>query len=405
MSEAEKTRRKEYRQSRKRWIMIFTFILCGLVVLSTAFGIVFRVLDNTLYVSYQDRSSVDYQVKLFPNDYFEGEWQPSGQSYVAEITDKLKADFQYAVNVDEDGAAYRYSYDIKTTLFVVDKLSLLPIYHPVEVTKALTEVHTSGDDTLKETVLIDYAAYRAEALAFIDQYGLKTADAYISLRLHVDIWGSSDCATASGHDITLKLPLVEQTFRPETSATVPTGEIKYLECEAGVAVTVFQILTIVFGTLTVLLGIFLLAFIYFTRNHDINYAIRVKRLISAYRSFIQEITAPFDTEGYRVVRLKTFNEMLEVRDTVNSPLLMYANEDGTATTFVIPTCMGLLYSFEIRVEDYNEIYGITEEAAEVEVETEIEIETAIETEAEENVEAPAADVSSAEETKKEETEE
>jgi hypothetical protein len=88
----------------------------------------------------------------------------------------------------------------------------------------------------------------------------------------------------------------------------------------------------------------------------------VKRLVASYRSFIQEITTPFHTEGYQLVYIKTFNEMLEVRDTIGSPLLMHANEDGTATSFVIPTNTGLLYVFEIRVEDYDDIYGISDES-------------------------------------------
>ena len=49
--------------------------------------------------------------------------------------------------------------------------------------------------------------------------------------------------------------------------------------------------------------------------------------------------------------------MLDIRDTLGSPLLMYENEDHTSTSFLVPTAMGILYSFELRVGDYDAIYG------------------------------------------------
>ena len=97
-----------------------------------------------------------------------------------------------------------------------------------------------------------------------------------------------------------------------------------------------------------------------TKNHDINYTNKVKRLVASYRSFIQEILDPFPMDGYKQVLVKTFDEMLDVRDTIGSPLLMHANEDGTATKFMIPTSTGLVYVYEIRVENYDEIYGTSD---------------------------------------------
>ena len=48
--------------------------------------------------------------------------------------------------------------------------------------------------------------------------------------------------------------------------------------------------------------------------------------------------------------------MLYIRDTLQSPILMSENQDRTCTQFLIPTNTKLLYVFEIRVEDYDEIY-------------------------------------------------
>ena len=121
--------------------------------------------------------------------------------------------------------------------------------------------------------------------------------------------------------------------------------------------TVFLVLGIVSSSIDVILIGLLIAFIYLTRNTDINYAIKVKKILSAYRSYIQVITNPFDHEGYQILMVSTFKEMLAIRDTIQSPILMNENEDCTCTQFMIPTNTKILYVFEIKVEDYDAIYA------------------------------------------------
>ena len=360
MSEAEKKRRREYKINRKKKIMIFSLILCGLILFTTVFGLIYRELDKTLFVSYRETSSISYEVKLFENEYFEGEWQSPNQSYVSELTDKIKANFKYDMLVDEDEVPYHYTYTLETMLVVADKFSRVPIYRPVDVVQTPVSVATSGDDGFDLSVMVDYAGYRAQATEFIKVYKLTDVDAYIDVTLYVHSAGNRADTVAKTYTTTLKLPLLEETFRPETITSLPVSATQHLECESGIALPIFHVLTIVFLVLSVLGAAFLVAFIYLTRNDDINYAIRVKRLIASYKSFIQEMKMPFATEGYQIVYIKNFNEMLEVRETIGSPLLMYRNEDDTATTFVIPSSMGIIYWYEIRVEDYNEIYGIPE---------------------------------------------
>ena len=114
--------------------------------------------------------------------------------------------------------------------------------------------------------------------------------------------------------------------------------------------------TIISGALEILLLIELLIFIYLTRNHDINYEIKVKRLVATYKSYIQRILTPFLTDGYQVLKVETFNEMLDIRDTVNLPILMSENADKTCTSFMIPANDKILYLFEIKVDDYDKLY-------------------------------------------------
>ena len=123
----------------------------------------------------------------------------------------------------------------------------------------------------------------------------------------------------------------------------------------------FKLLAIIFAIIAVILGGVLLAFVYLTRNEDVNYSNKVKKILNSYRSFIQQIDGEFDSEGYQIVKIKSFVEMLGIRDTIQSPVLMWENSDETMTQFMIPTNTKLLYIFEIKVDNYDMIYGITPE--------------------------------------------
>ena len=65
--------------------------------------------------------------------------------------------------------------------------------------------------------------------------------------------------------------------------------------------------------------------------------IEIKKIINNYKSYIQKILNPFEYDAYKVITVATFKELLDIRDTVRSPILMYENEDQTCSTFVIPT--------------------------------------------------------------------
>ena len=70
----------------------------------------------------------------------------------------------------------------------------------------------------------------------------------------------------------------------------------------------------------------------------------------------------FDCDGYQIVSIQTFTEMLGIRDTIQSPLLMTENRDETMTRFLIPTDTNILYVFDIKVDNYDEIYAAAKDA-------------------------------------------
>lgn len=365
MSEAEKRRRLDYKKNRKKWIVIISVILGVLVLLTAVFGVAQQKLDQKRFVAYVEESALDYRVQYYEDEFFHGETQNSGFAYLSELADEVLANYTYDIHVQDPEATYTYTYELYATLVIAEKDSGRKIYHPTySIVKPVSETVT-GNATIRVATSVDYDDYRAHALRFLEKYPLTGVTSYVDVTLHVRVVGEGNYKSGDVHDLTMKLPLIEQTFRVESQATAPTGAPKILRCSGGEGATAFRVLSIVCAVLSLLGVAFLVCFIIFTRNHDINYSIKVKRLISSYKSFIQQMTVPFDTAGYQVIYIKNFQAMLDIRDTAGSPLLMYENEDKTSTTFVIPSANNLLYSYEIRVEDYDDIYRVGETTAPV----------------------------------------
>jgi hypothetical protein len=141
------------------------------------------------------------------------------------------------------------------------------------------------------------------------------------------------------------------------SASVATNDSKILASSGTISKNVFKVIAIVAAILEVLVLGGFIAFIFLTRNEDINYTIKLKKLVASYRSYIQQLENDFATDGYQILVIKTFNEMLGIRDTIQSPILMRENEDKTMTRFYIPTTTNLVYIYELKVENYDEIYN------------------------------------------------
>ncbi len=359
MSEAERRRRLNYKKNRRKWIIIQAIVLTVLVIFTSLSAISYVRLGDTYYADFTERGNADYKVKLYPNDYLDV-WQDSGQSYVSSLVESVLAEFEYKLDLADPDAKYDYSYEVTAELEVISNRGGNSLFAPTEQlleTKSFTGA--LGSVFINEEISVDFKKYDTLAREFIRAYGLSDVTSSLTVKMNIHTVAASedfldDCE--SEYFVAVKMPLATKTFVIDTLSTVPgtTTPATYKSAaNRGIYGTAFWIS----APLDLLLALILILFIYLTRNHDINYTIKVNRIVGNYKSYIQKINNGFNTEGYQLLAVDTFAEMLAIRDTIQSPILMSENEDKTSTKFLIPTNTKILYVFEIRVDDYDEIYG------------------------------------------------
>jgi|GEM_PF-831024 len=359
MPEKEKKRRAMYRKNREKWIFAQSFLIIVLTVAVLISAIVSVQMNKKYYVEYRENGSVDYNVFLKKNEFFEQSYLGKDQSYVASLIDKIIADFTYDIQMNADDVNYRYSYKIKSTLEILDNTSQVAIFKPEKELVSVQNKSQSSANNLRinEIIVINYDEYNNLANQFIETYSLTNTTSNIVVTLEVDVL--SDCEAFSGSAVDtytseLRIPLTTKTVNIEMTSTIPEEEAKMIACTRGMGSEAFKTTAIVLGVLDGLMILLLIAFIYLTRTPDITYTARVKKIQSQYKSYIQKINNLFKTNGYQIIQVDTFEEMLEIRDTIQAPILMYENDDKTCAKFMIPTDSKLLYLYEIKVDGYEE---------------------------------------------------
>ena len=363
MSEEERKRRLSYRQKRKKYIKIQTLVLIVALILTVSFAALAIALNKTHYVNYTEKSNVDYGVHLKPNEFYEESFLGKDYAYIASLIDKVEASFNYGMNVDsKSDVSFVYTYSIDSVIQIRDVRSGKLLYsHTENELPNRTQTVTGSSVAVKQTVFIDYAKYNDVAERFIDKYKLRDTTASLILQMNVSVVGASDefhnATNTNSYVSSISIPLTSDTVEVKITSMIPAEAEKILSYTTENIADVFRTIAIIFLVISVIIALVLVLYVYISRNVDITYEIRVKRLLSAYKSFIQRLQNEFNTSGYQLLMLSAFNEMLEIRDTIQSPILMYENSDKTCTRFLIPTNTKILYVYELKVADYDEIYG------------------------------------------------
>ena len=358
MSELEKIKRDEYQRKRKKFIWI-QMLIVGILTLATIITSTLFISNNkNAYVGYTEEGKVIYRAYLADNDFYEEEYLNGSHAYVASLINKMTADFSYDVKMQIDNVNFQYAYKIDAQLIVKDKASKTKIYDSFYEVLYEETSDSSGDELkVRKLVEFDYQKFNKKADEFNRTYNLKNTENILLVKMTINVIGMCESFQNDNQDvytITLSLPLMQTVVSPSVSATVPTGEQKIIVKDIS-SFENLKISAIVLGCLDLLATIILVLYIFLSIDKHIDYARKVKKLVSNYDSYIQQILTPFDFSSYQVLKINSFKGLLEIRDTVQSPLLMYENEDKTCSQFFITTAEKVLYLYEIEVEEETKI--------------------------------------------------
>ncbi len=345
-------------EDKKRKNTIISYF-CAIFLLSVfVICLLFIYLNKTktYTIEYEENSNLDYKVYLKENDFYEDSYLKKDMSYIASLIDSIRADFRYNLSVAEENVHYTYSYSIEALLEVMDTTNKRVLYQNKENLVDTKTFDTSSKGIqINESLRIDYNYYNDLIKSFVRIYDLEDVSSTLTIHMYVSVLG--DCEDSVSNDnrdsvITLTIPLTTKTVAIDIGSDSVSNDTHFIACQQNHLLSPFIFLAfLLFLIIDICVIIKLILYTIQSRTAQNIYDKELKKILNNYKSYIQKIDNDFPMEKYQVLKVNTFTDMLEIRDTIASPILMVENKKKNGVYFCITGNNKILYVYGLKVQD------------------------------------------------------
>ena len=339
------TKNKKNRKSIKKEKRLLVFGFC--IFFFCLFVITgFKLITNSLSINnneklhFQEKGNVKYSVCLKDNDFFEDECLDSNMSYVASLIKNISLDYNYQFNGNIDNLVSSVDYEIVAKLIIENNDTETKYYEKeyVLTPKITDSVKNNGTlYNLDKKVNIDYEYYNNIATKFKSQYGIAS-QSYLEVYLNTyNNTNSKYTDIPTSAQISVRIPLSQKAIEIKFNTQKINKSIdKYI---ASNSIVINGYLKFIFGIIFLFLSLIFLTFIFAIIK-------KYKKTIGKYDKFINKIlkeydrliveTATFPNEKeYNVLLINNFNELVDVRDNLHSPIMFYNVKEHKISKFYI----------------------------------------------------------------------
>ena len=309
---------------------------------------------NVSRICYKENSNVDYKVLLKENEFYEDIYSGKDNQYIATLIDYIVADFNYDLEIYEPKIKYDYKYRIEAEVNVEEKTTNKSIYNFEDV--LLEEKYFKGtkDQTIKinEKVNIDYNKYNDLIKKFITTYNLDDTISTLTINMYININGIDGNFQRNEFDeylISLDIPLTTKTIGIDLNTNLIGCADELITCKDNKMPWIKVVVMILF-VLEINYVLKLYNYMAKARTPEDVYKLELKKILSNYGSYIQKINNGFNLDKYEVIEIDKFNDILEIRETIQEPILMFEVSEKLKTYFMIPSKTNILYLYELMVD-------------------------------------------------------
>lgn len=328
----------------KKWVRIVLFSLI-LLIFFAGLGVIYKGFElkrknnmNESIYDYHITQGLDYKIHLNKNSFIEENYLGKNETYIADLIKNMELTFLYNFS-GVKSIPLQYTYQINAvikgeyTVQTGEEKSKVWSKEVVLVEPTKVEVE-QNQFTIKEIIDLDYNTYNDEVQQFRKELNLPIT-ANLNIEMKIDVIGQLENELQDTKTISLQIPLNEQAFHitedyeeefngQVLSKTEYQGEInnKNLIC----------------GILLIISAIFLFV-IFFKEIFNIqkknNYTIQLNRILKSYGDIIIELATPLNINGYHIIDVKNFNEMIDLEEELRIPINFYETIDFLEGEFYI----------------------------------------------------------------------
>ncbi len=340
---------------RRNVVLTFVLIIVVVSIVTLSFFLIYVNHNKKQYIDYNETGTIDYKVFLNDNDFFHEKYLEKGNQYIASLIDYISANFNYKMELKNDNVKYRYSYNIVANVSVKEKDTNNELYSDTKLLLNKNEQTTDVNIlTINEKVDIDYNYYNDLIKKFISVYGLDNTESMLTVSMYINTMGICDDSLVTAEKdpvITLSIPLTTKTIAIDINDNLINNNSVMLCDSTYPNNVVFLVLGIMFGIADIGLIVWIVNYEIKTRTAENIYERELKKILNNYSSYIQSLGNEFDFKNYQLLKVNTFTDMLEIRDTIKQPILMREDSNKLSAYFVIPSSTKILYVYRLKVND------------------------------------------------------
>ena len=336
---------------KRKSIIIKYIVFIALIFIVTTMFIIQLTKESKIQkdIVYTENSNLDYKVYLKENDFFDTRYLEEENQYIASLIDYVEANFRYDLQASERGIDYKYTYKIVAEVNVEDKTNHKSLYKFNEdLIEAKEYSHnTNSKLIINEPIKVDYNRYNDIIKRFVDLYDLDNSTASVTINMYVKMLDDNkkDDAKNNTPAISLTIPLTRETMAIDIeSNAVLANDINVCQ---NINQGKYLFGAVLFAILDVILVVKLVIFINDTKNEKSVYNMRLRKIMSNYGSYIQKLNNEFDFDGHQILEIKSFEDLLQIKETLNKPILMTEQTLAMETYFFIP-CDDNCYVYELK---------------------------------------------------------
>ena len=307
------------------------FIVIGIILIGIYLGS-----NKQSYIGYKEKSNVDYRVNLIENEFYNGNYLNEGIDIISNLIKDINVEFKYNLDLSED-IEYTYNYRIMLKTQAKEKSKTNSFY---EIEQELLNRSQQEGKTKKlvisEKINLDYNKYNDEIKNLIESYKLAntTSDLELGLYLNVTNKATGEQINKESKVMSVQMPLATKTVEVTVNEKDDQGTmtIKENKLENSEYILIAGVVSLIIGLIILVM---LIKYILDTRSAEKMYEDELKKILFDYKSYVQKINNELNYKEYKIIKIDTFRELIEMREEIQSPIFMYIEEEIRRTKFMM----------------------------------------------------------------------
>lgn len=291
-------------------------------IASMSFLIILGIISTILYnftknekINFSENSVANYQVCLKQNKYYPNECLNENMEYISQLTDKININFNYNA-VFQEARKNNYKYYTKAKISVKSENSKELFVKDEELSKKQDYTSNGNVVSFTEKINIDFEKINKYITTYMNNYSLITDASYTVSFMVFDGTQEKEAAT-------ITIPLNKQTFSIDKN--IIENQMAILETPINKTVQLIYFISMIIIALILIMNIRkLVKMLKGILKKESKYNKRVKEILTNYdRVIITGKDNNIINKKDNIYEVATFFELLDVRDTIDKPILYY----------------------------------------------------------------------------------